>query len=345
MREGATVETHDNTKGLVRAFDVRTGKHALAVRHHSAARASSATTRGRTSRGRATATSACGRRSPWTKSSASSICRSRRRRPTTTAAIGPGNNLFAESLVCVDLKTGQRKWHFQFVHHPIWNFDMSSAPLLADVTVDGKPRKVVAVPSKQAWLYVFDRVTGEPIWPIEEKPVPQATCRASGMRRRSRIRRRALRYARNWLKLPDDLIDFTPQLRAEALERLQALQVGTESPFTPPILGDVNGMLGAIVAGTATNWPGGGYDPELHIAFAPAGNMPGTAIDRRAAAGILRHPLRLGRRRAAVPRSARTWRLLRRRFAAHGRTRARGESHAAGRPAADRRQRRQLRSG
>ena len=74
----------------------------------------------------------------------------------------PGNNLFAESLVCVDLKTGQRKWHFQFVHHPIWNFDMSSAPLLADVTIDGKPRKVVAVPSKQAWLYVFDRVTGVP---------------------------------------------------------------------------------------------------------------------------------------------------------------------------------------
>ena len=85
----------------------------------------------------------------------------------------PGNNLFAESLVCVDLATGKRKWHFQFVHHPIWNFDMSSAPLLADVTIDGKPRKVVAVPSKQAWLYVFDRVTGEPIWPIEEKPVPK----------------------------------------------------------------------------------------------------------------------------------------------------------------------------
>jgi quinoprotein glucose dehydrogenase len=93
--------------------------------------------------------------------------------------------------VCVDLKTGQRKWHFQFVHHPIWNFDMSSAPLIADVTVDGKPRKVVAVPSKQGWLYVFDRVTGEPIWPIERSPSPPATSPASGMRRRSRIRLRA----------------------------------------------------------------------------------------------------------------------------------------------------------
>ena len=81
----------------------------------------------------------------------------------------PGDNLYAESLVAVDLKTGVRKWHFQFVHHPLWDHDMSSAPLLMDVTIDGKPRKVVAVPSKQGWLYMFDRITGSPIWPIEER--------------------------------------------------------------------------------------------------------------------------------------------------------------------------------
>ncbi len=81
----------------------------------------------------------------------------------------PGDNLFAESLVAVDLKTGAYKWHFQFVHHPIWDHDMSSAPLLIDTTVDGTPRKLVAVPSKQGWLYVFDRITGKPIWPIEER--------------------------------------------------------------------------------------------------------------------------------------------------------------------------------
>ena len=86
----------------------------------------------------------------------------------------PGDNLYAESLVAVDLKTGVRKWHFQFVHHPLWDHDMSSAPLLMDVTTDGKARKVVAVPSKQGWLYVFDRITGVPIWPIEERKVPQA---------------------------------------------------------------------------------------------------------------------------------------------------------------------------
>src|SRR5438094_683338 len=86
----------------------------------------------------------------------------------------PGNNLFAESLVAVDLKTGVRKWHFQFVHHPIWNYDISSAPLLADITVNGQAIKAVAVPSKEAFLYVFDRVTGKPVWPIEERPVPQS---------------------------------------------------------------------------------------------------------------------------------------------------------------------------
>ena len=186
----------------------------------------------------------------------------------------PGDNLFAESLVCVDLKTGQRKWHYQFVHHPIWNFDMSSAPLLADVTVAGRPRKVVAVPSKQAWLYVFDRVTGEPIWPIEERPVPQSVVPGEKTSPTQPHPPEALRYARNWFKLPEDLIDFTPELRAEAAERAKRF-TWANTPYNPGILGDVNGMLGAVVVGTATNWPGGGYDPENHIAFAPAGNMPG----------------------------------------------------------------------
>ena len=85
----------------------------------------------------------------------------------------PGNNLFGDSLVCVDLKTGQRKWHFQIVHHPIWDCDMPAAPLLADIDVDGKPIKAVAQATKQGFLYVFDRVTGQPVWPIEERPVPQ----------------------------------------------------------------------------------------------------------------------------------------------------------------------------
>src|SRR5439155_4973583 len=86
----------------------------------------------------------------------------------------PGNNLFGESLVCVDLKTGQRKWHFQIVHHPIWDYDLSSAPILADITVNGGAIKAVALPSKESFLYVFDRVRGQAGWPIDGRPVAQS---------------------------------------------------------------------------------------------------------------------------------------------------------------------------
>jgi quinoprotein glucose dehydrogenase len=183
----------------------------------------------------------------------------------------PGNNLFAETLVCVDLKTGARKWHFQFVHHPIWNFDMSSAPLVADINVNGRPVKAVAVPSKEGWLYVFDRVTGQPVWPIEEKAVPQSDVPGEKTSPTQPHPPDKLRYARNFVRVPDDLIDFTPALRTEALERINRYKVAP-TPFNPSILGNVNGLLGALGGGTATNWPGGGYDPELHIAFAPAAN-------------------------------------------------------------------------
>ena len=85
----------------------------------------------------------------------------------------PGDGLFGESLVALDLKTGQRKWHYQLVHHGIWDFDIPCAPILADITVNGRTIKAIAQPTKQNWLYVFDRVTGQPVWPIEERPVPQ----------------------------------------------------------------------------------------------------------------------------------------------------------------------------
>jgi quinoprotein glucose dehydrogenase len=186
MREGATVETHDNTKGLVRAFDVRTGKKVW--QFDTIPRPGELGND--TWHGESWATN--GNVGVWTQITVDEelgLAYLPVETPSSDYYGGhrPGNNLFAESLVAVDVKTGQRKWHFQFVHHPIWNFDMSSAPILADVTVNGMPRKVVAVPSKPAWLYVFDRATGEPIWPIVEKEVPRATCPASGIRRRSRI--------------------------------------------------------------------------------------------------------------------------------------------------------------
>jgi quinoprotein glucose dehydrogenase len=273
MREGATVPTHDNTKGLVRAFDARTGK--LLWTFNTIPKPGEFG--GNTWENDSWATN--GNVGVWSNITIDEdlgLVYLPVETPSSDFYGGhrPGDNLFAESLVCVDLKTGQRKWHFQFVHHPIWNFDMSSTPILADVTVDNRPRKVVAVPSKEGWLYVFDRVTGEPVWPIVEKPVPASDIPGEKAARTQPYPPDSLRYARNTFSIPDDLIDFTPELRAAALERTKRFK-WADTPFNPGTLGNVNGSLGAITVGTATNWPGGGYDPENHIVFAPAGNMPG----------------------------------------------------------------------
>jgi quinoprotein glucose dehydrogenase len=274
MREGATVPTHNNTKGLVRAFDVRTGKQLWRFN----------TIPGPGEVGGDTwdndSWAVNGNTGVWTQITVDEdlgLVYLPVETPTSDYYGGhrPGNNLFGESLVCVDLKTGQRKWHYQLVHHPIWNFDISSAPILADITVNGQAIKAVAQPGKIGWIYVFDRVTGKPVWPIEERPVPQSEVPGEKLSPTQPYPTKPPAYARNYLKVPDDLIDFTPELRAEALEVLKRYKY-TPSVFTPPILGNVNGLLGAVGgAGTATNWPGSAYDPETHTVYAQAGNTPG----------------------------------------------------------------------
>jgi quinoprotein glucose dehydrogenase len=273
MREGATVPTHDNTKGLVRGFDVRTGR--MLWRFDTIPRPGQPGNE--TWENNSWADN--GNVGVWTQVSADeelNMVYLPVETPTSDYYGGhrPGDNLYAESLVALDLKTGEKKWHFQFVHHPIWNFDMSSTPIIADITVDGRDIKAVAVPSKQGWLYVFDRVTGQPVWPIEERPVPQSDVPGEKTAATQPHPPEALRYMRNVLKVPDDLIDFTPQLRAQAIELLKKYRVES-SPFTPGSVATAQAMLGSIVAGTATNWPGGAYDPELRIAYMPTGNVPG----------------------------------------------------------------------
>lgn len=184
----------------------------------------------------------------------------------------PGDNLFAESLVAVDLKTGVRKWHFQFVHHPLWDHDMSSAPLLIDTTIDGKPRKIVAVPSKQGWLYCFDRATGVPIWPIEEKPVPQSTMKYEETSKTQPFPTKPVPYGRTHVA-ENDLIDFTPALRAQALANLKFFR-WEPTPYVPPT-GPESKLLGSInIANTTgnTNWPGAGFDIETGIFYSHAHN-------------------------------------------------------------------------
>ena len=272
MREGATVPTHNNTKGLVRAFDARTGKLLWTFNTIPKPGEFGNDTWENES------WAVNGNTGVWTQITVDEdlgLVYLPVETPTSDYYGGhrPGNNLFAETLVCVDLKTGQRKWHYQFVHHPIWNFDNSSAPLLLDINVNGRAIKAVASPSKQAYLYVFDRVTGQPVWPIEERPVPQSDVPGEKTSPTQPFPTKPPAYGRNYLKAPDDVIDFTPALRTQALDVLKRYRVG-DSPFTPPILGTLNGILGAIGAGTATNWPGSAADPEQHVVYAQASNAP-----------------------------------------------------------------------
>jgi quinoprotein glucose dehydrogenase len=281
FKEGMTVVTRNNTKGLVRAFDVRTGK--LVWTFHTIPRKGepgydtwengSADYNGNTG--------------VWTQMTVDpqlGLAYLPVESPTSDYYGGerPGNNLYGESLVCVEIKTGKIKWYFQVVHHPVWDYDMSSAPLLADVVVDGKPRKVVAVPSKEAFLYVFDRVTGKPIWPIEERPVPQSDVPGEKTSKTQPFPTQPPAYARNFIKVPDDLIDFTPEMRAQAIDRMKSYRL--EGMFTPPVVGDSKHWLGGVSLGNAsggTNWPGAGYDPELHTVFAQAAQAFVTPISLR----------------------------------------------------------------
>jgi len=179
----------------------------------------------------------------------------------------PGNGLFGETLVAVDLKTGQRKWHYQLVHHGIWDMDIPCAPILADITVNGRTIKAVAQPTKQAFLYVFDRVTGQPIWPIDEKPVPQGDTPGEKYSKTQPIPSKPPAYNRQGLAV-DDLIDFTPELRAEAVKAIEKYRIGPV--FTPPVVSKAEGPIATLQMasqGAATNWPGGSYDPETHILY------------------------------------------------------------------------------
>jgi quinoprotein glucose dehydrogenase len=171
----------------------------------------------------------------------------------------PGDNLFAESLVALDLETGERRWHFQFVHHPIWDYDVPCAPILADVTVDGRRIKAVAQPTKQGLLFVFDRATGAPVWPIEERPVEQGTLPGETYSPTQPIPTRPPPFERNGF-LEDYVIDFTPELRAEGLKTLSKFKYGPI--YTPPIARGEGGKQGTLFIPNGANWPGGSFDPE-----------------------------------------------------------------------------------
>ncbi|HUE57399.1 MAG TPA: pyrroloquinoline quinone-dependent dehydrogenase [Candidatus Udaeobacter sp.] len=266
FREGMTPKSMRNNKGYVRGFDVRTGKR-LWIFH-------TIPKKGEVGydtweKGSAEYT---GNTGMWTQSTVDEelgLVYLPVESPTGDFYGGhrPGNNLFGETLVCVDLKTGERKWHFQLVHHPLWDMDISSAPILADIVVDGKKIKAVAQPSKQGFLYVFDRVTGKPVWPMPEKAVEVGSVPGEWYSPTQPIPSQPPSYSRNGVSI-DDLIDFTPDLRQRAKEIASHFHLGPV--YTPPTVSKLEGPLGTLTLGTAsggTNWPGGSYDPETHIAY------------------------------------------------------------------------------
>ena len=189
----------------------------------------------------------------------------------------PGDNLFAESLVCLDARTGERVWHFQFVHHGIWDYDIPTAPTLVDLTVGGRTVKAVAQVTKQAFTYVFDRVTGEPLWPIEERPVAPSAVPGEQASPTQPFPTRPLPFDRQGVST-DDLLDFTTELNAEARRIASEYELGPL--FTPPILAAENGRRGLLMLPNMTggaNWQGGAVDAETGILYVASVTNPTVA--------------------------------------------------------------------
>lgn len=180
----------------------------------------------------------------------------------------PGDNLFGESLVCLNARTGERVWHYQFIHHGLWDYDIPAAPILLDIVVDGRPIKAVAQVTKQAWCFVFNRVTGEPVWPIEEQPVPQSTVPGEHSSPTQPEPTRPAAFDLQGLRT-DDLIDFTPELRRRATEYVAGYVTGPL--FTPPALQD-----GIMMPGTlgGADWSGAAVDPYRGLLFVPSKTVP-----------------------------------------------------------------------
>jgi quinoprotein glucose dehydrogenase len=188
----------------------------------------------------------------------------------------PGDNLFSSSLVALNARTGQRVWHFQMVHHDIWEYDTVGPPTLGEIIVEGRRIDAVMQPSKTGFLYVFDRETGEPVWPIVERPVQPSPIPGEYTSPTQPFPTKPAPFARQAIA-PDSLIDFTPELRRRALAFADSFQMG--SIFTPPPLvgATPEQKFGSIqVPGVwgAGNWNNGAFDPETGTYYAVSHELP-----------------------------------------------------------------------
>lgn len=179
----------------------------------------------------------------------------------------PGDNLFSDSLVCVDVRTGKRVWHYQIVHHDIWDYDLPAPPVLADITVDGRKIPAVVQVTKMGLAFVFNRVTGKPVWPIEERPVPQSDVPGERTSPTQPFPTKPAPFEPQGLH-DEDLIDFTPQLKREALEIVSRYRHG--APYIPPSIVDPKKNLGTLLRpclSGGANWQGAALDPATGILY------------------------------------------------------------------------------
>jgi len=179
-----------------------------------------------------------------------------------------GDNLFAESIVCLDAKTGRRVWHYQITHHGLWDYDMPSPPVLATIHKDGRALDVVAMVTKQGWVFVFDRVTGQPVWPIVERPAAASDVPGERAAPTQPVPTKPPAFAKQGFT-EEDVIDFTPELKRLALEEVRKYRMGPL--YTPPTLQGTIVMPGAIGGG---GWGGGAFDPETGVLYVKATNNP-----------------------------------------------------------------------
>jgi quinoprotein glucose dehydrogenase len=180
-----------------------------------------------------------------------------------------GDNLFAESVVCLDARTGKKVWHFQTVHHGLWDYDLPAPPVLGTVRVNGTKRDIVAVPAKTGFVFVFDRVSGKPIWPIEERAVPASDVPGERAAPTQPFPTKPAPFARQGFT-DDDLVDFTPEIKAQAREVFRRFKAGPL--FTPPSMQGTIAMPGLI---GGSGWGGGALDPVSGVLYIKSTNQPG----------------------------------------------------------------------
>ncbi len=202
----------------------------------------------------------------------------------------PGANLYGESVVAIDIRTGEYRWHFQTSHHPLWDYDLPTAPILVDAVKDGRTIKALAQATKQGLLFVLNRETGEPVWPIPEVPVPQGDVPGEWYSPTQPIP--PIRYGHQGVAI-DDLIDFTPALRAEAERIVAEHQIGPI--YTPAVAYNPNGPISTLMVMGGSNWPGGSFDPDTNMLYVTASvGVNSMTICRYAESSVMPHGICLG---------------------------------------------------